>query len=376
MRIAVVHSFYGSGALSGENVAVVSQAEALRRAGHDVRLFGAHTDELQHAVLYSVRAGLRVAFGRGHSPLAELRSFAPDVVHVHNLFPNFSASWLRRVEATVLATLHNYRTVCANAVMYREGQPCTLCIEGDRWAGVRFGCYRGSRVATAPLAWANRRGLAHNVLLDRADRVIVLSDVQRAVYLRAGLPEDKTEVVPNFLPDELDPGPEAGVRSARRGWLAVGRLSPEKGLVELLEGWPEGVPLTVIGDGPLKEQVRLACQGSERMFLGSATRADVVGQMTRHVGLVVASRWFEACPLVYIEALAAGLPVLAWDPSGVAQFVRREGTGVAMPRGTNPSSVVTASSPWNELAGAPVRRAFEANYTEGAFVDHFERLVR
>ena len=157
MRIAVVHSFY-SGQPSGENEAVRDQVRALRAAGHDVDLFAAHTDELAGDRLYPLRAALRVATGRGASPLSRLRAHAPDVVHVHNLFPNFGRSWVCEWDGPLIATLHNYRPLCARATLYREGAECTRCPDGERWAGLRYGCYRDSRAATLPLALAGRHG--------------------------------------------------------------------------------------------------------------------------------------------------------------------------------------------------------------------------
>ena len=44
LRIAVLHSFYGSGSPSGENQAVTDQLTALRRAGHSAHLGARHTD--------------------------------------------------------------------------------------------------------------------------------------------------------------------------------------------------------------------------------------------------------------------------------------------------------------------------------------------
>jgi hypothetical protein len=46
VRIAMVHSFYSSSQPSGENTVVLNEVDALRRAGHEVALFAAHTDEL------------------------------------------------------------------------------------------------------------------------------------------------------------------------------------------------------------------------------------------------------------------------------------------------------------------------------------------
>lgn len=368
LRIAVVHSFYGS-AVSGENEAVIAQVAALRRAGHDVQLFSARTDPAGGDVLQSVRAGLRVATGRGRSPLDALRSFAPDAVSIHNLFPNFSTRWLHKVEGVVVANLHNYRPLCANATLFRDGGVCTRCVDGSSWWSVRFGCYR-SPVASVPLAWASRGGIASDDLLVRADRVITVSETQRSIYLAAGLSAEKTRVIPNFVPDDLDPGREEA-ECQRLGWLAVGRLTPEKGFLELLAGWPPEVPLTVIGDGPLRDSIRDACAAPGRRFLGTMPRRDVVRHMGAHVGLAAPSRWFEACPLVYVEALAAGLPVLGWEPCSVASMIRNDGTGVALEAGAPVAPTVSSTSPWRELAGAPVRAAFEARYTERAFVERF-----
>lgn len=131
MKIAVVHSFYTAGKPSGENALVRDQVRALGAAGHTVELFAAHTDELARDPLYPLRAAARVASGRGNSPLARLREFAPDVVHVHNLFPNFGRSWVRHWVGPLVATLHNYRPMCAAATLYRAGAVCTSCPDGD-----------------------------------------------------------------------------------------------------------------------------------------------------------------------------------------------------------------------------------------------------
>jgi hypothetical protein len=85
VRIAMVHSFYSSSQPSGENTVVLNEVDALRRAGHEVALFAAHTDELEGEVFYKLRSGLRVATGYGRNPLKAIKDFSPDVVHVHNI---------------------------------------------------------------------------------------------------------------------------------------------------------------------------------------------------------------------------------------------------------------------------------------------------
>ncbi|WUH89643.1 glycosyltransferase family 4 protein [Streptomyces sp. NBC_00433] len=325
----MVHSFYRSASPSGENLAVVDQAQALRRAGHTVSVVAAHTDELQAKPFYAARAGLTVATGRGRSPLAELRRLRPDVVHVHNLFPNLGTGWLRRWGGPLVATLHNYRPACAAGTLFRDGKVCTACPDGDRWAGVRCSCYRSSRSATLPLAWAGRAGAAAHPLLRRADRLVMLSELSKELYLRFGVPAGKLVVVPNSV-DSRDDGPSAEPAVAAPGtrarWLFVGRLTEEKGILPLLRNWPEGESIDVIGSGPLESACRAAAPRGVRM-LGALPREQLLAALPGYTGLVFPSVWFEGAPLVCQEALAAGVPVLALAGSGAADSVRRDGTG-------------------------------------------------
>lgn len=370
MNIAVVHSFYASATPSGENQAVTAQLAALRRAGHRVHLVARRTDDLARGRLYPVRAAATVATGRGPSPLAELRRLGPDVVHVHNLFPNFGRAWLRRWPGPLVVTLHNYRPLCAGATLHRSGASCTLCPDGDRWAGLRHGCYRGSRAATAPLAWAGRRGAAGDPLLARADRVVTLSETSRALYLRAGLPAGRTDLVPNFTEDPGEPPPAPGPGAP---WVFAGRLTPEKGVLELLRRWPPGRPLDVAGDGPLLAGCRAAAPPGVR-FLGALDHAELRRRLPSWTGLVFPSRWAEGAPLIYPEALAAGLPVLAFPGSAVADAVRAHGTGALTGWDDPLDAALDAAEERFPALRRHCRTVFERHFTEERWTARTEEV--
>jgi glycosyltransferase involved in cell wall biosynthesis len=324
MRIALVHSFYSSPRPSGENQVVLAQFDALREAGHQVLLVGRYTDRARQERGYLVRAGLGVATGFGPDPTTDLRKFSPDVVHVHNLFPNFGTRWLSRWEGPLVATLHNFRPLCANGLLYRDGHDCTLCPDGNRLASLRYGCYRDSRIATLPLSLRNGRGLTHDAVIKRANRIIVLSERSRAVYEGYGLLPGEISLVPNFVTSV-----NASVRSApvHERWIAVGRLNAEKGFVELLQAWPRGVPLDIVGDGSLRAQVEVSASPGVRI-LGTMSNAKLRLALPNYTGLVFPSRWMEgAIPLVVLEALEAGIPVVAREGNGGADQIRSAGCG-------------------------------------------------
>jgi glycosyltransferase involved in cell wall biosynthesis len=335
-RVALVHSFYSSHQPSGENTVVLDQAEALRAAGHEVTIVAAHTDALQAEPGYSLRAAIRVATGHGRSPLAELKRFAPDVIHVHNLFPNFGTIWLERWPGALVATVHNYRPACAAGTLFRDGRMCTTCPDGDRWAGLRHGCYRAARSATLPLAWAGRRGPAMHPVLRRAHRLVVLSEYSRDFYLGFGFPPRKLALVPNFVDASgaactTDSTTDSTVEEPATPWVFAGRLSQEKGIVPLLQSWPENEPLDVIGSGPLEPACRAAAPEGVRL-VGALSRQQLRGLLPRYTGLIFPSVCPEMAPVVYQEALAAGLPVLALAGSAAADSVLRHGTGAVYNR--------------------------------------------
>ena len=364
LRVAVVHSFYSSRQTSGENKVVEQQTAALTRAGFAVMLFAQHTDRRERLKgLYPLEAGATVATGRGRSPLRDLHEWRPDVVHVHNLFPNFGRTWVNKWEGPIVATTHNYRPLCPAGTFYRDGHMCTDCLD-QRSArpAVQHGCYRGSRVQTLPLAASTRFG--DDPLLRRADRVMVLNETMRGHYVRAGVDPERIAVLGNFLPDPPSPGEGGGP------WLYVGRLSEEKGIRELVAEWPADRRLLVVGDGPLREQVT-ALAPTSVTFLGTQPSEAVSHLMRAAVGLVFPSRCLEGFPLVYLEALAAGTPLLAWRPSVVADFVVQHGTGVVA--NNLPADLAAAEVNFPQLRGR-CRMVFDDLFTERAWTTSIDKV--
>jgi glycosyltransferase involved in cell wall biosynthesis len=365
MRVALVHNFHTRGIPSGEDVVVLAEAAALQRAGVDVQIVGTSNDEMAKQPAAPLRAAWAVTTGIGVSPESDLQSFDPDVVHVHGTFPYLDRRWLRRLNVPIVVTSHNYRPMCANGYLFRDGHVCTRCLDGQPWSGARYGCYRGSRVASVPLAVGSLRGAARDPVLRAADRVLALSDRARSVLLRAGVPENRLVLDHHFLPDDLD----AGVSPARDdSWIFVGRLSPEKGIDQLIAQWPDDESLRVVGDGELRVQLERDAAAKPIRFLGNLPRHDVIAQVKGSFGVIFPSRWYETFGLVYIEGLACGVPTVAFDPNVVAGAVAREGTGQIAHWDAVGDALTAARGRFNDLR-AHCRRVFEERYTEKAFVE-------
>lgn len=319
MRIAIVHSFYSSDVPSGENAMVHEQVEALVEAGHDVLLVARRTDEDSRQFQYALRSAGRVISGRGPDPTVELRTFAPDIVHVHNLFPNFGTRWLRSWGGPIVATLHNFRPLCANGLLFRDGEICEKCPTGSPWSAIRHGCYHGSRLASIPLAVRNASGAASDDVLSRADALVCLSAQSASHYRRLTALELPVYVIPNGMDV---PPPAAAPPNGR--WLVVSRLTPEKGVRELAAAWPAGEQLDIAGAGPESEAIRdLGRTGVT--LLGNRDRTDLLAAMPAYEGLVFPSRCREMQPTVLTEAIANGLPIVALSGSAGESVARVAG---------------------------------------------------
>jgi glycosyltransferase involved in cell wall biosynthesis len=272
---------------------------------------------------------MRVVTGFGDNPGTEIGLFVPDVVHVHNLFPNISTRWLLRVSAPVVATLHNFRPLCAAGTLYRGGQGCAQCPDGRPWAALANSCYRGSVSATLPLAVRNSRGVQADPLLSRAAKLVFLSPRSRDTFIQYGVDVSKCAIVPNFVRMDGLTGQQPGDCSTGR-WMFAGRLSPEKGIVDLVASWPAGHRLDVYGDGPARAEAEHVAP-PEVCFHGNVPQERIRAVLPEAAGLIIPSAWAEGLPGVYLEALAAGVPIVARAGNSVADDLELNRAGIVVP---------------------------------------------
>lgn len=365
MRVALIHSYYSRAESSGENIVVDAQQRALADAGFDTRIFSVSTDDLIQQSGYKARTAVHVATGSGRSPVDELRAFRPDIVHVHNLFPNWGTKWLRDWDGPVVATVHNFRAVCAAGTLFRDGHLCTLCPDHGSINAVKYGCYKGSKLASTPLAIRNRNGVAGDAVLVRADRVVVLSARSKELYARFGVPMEKLELIPNFVEDRNT----LPIQSTGSAWVFTGRLSPEKGIVSLLRNWTAGRTLHVYGDGPSREEVRALSVGNI-IYKGPVAHERIPEILSNAKGLIFPSEWPEGgIPQSYVEALAAGRPIVAKQGSSAADDVETSGVGAVFTDWGDLASALDAVETSLESHALRARQHYEEQFTVQKWVD-------
>ena len=132
----------------------------------------------------------------------KLRRFQPDVVHVHNFFPQISPSIYDACldeNVPVIQTLHNYRLICPGAMLMREGKICEQCITGTPYQAAWYGCYRGSKLGSLVVAHMVAQHRKQGTWQHKVNRFIALTNLPRVNSSRPDFLPIKSRLKPILL---------------------------------------------------------------------------------------------------------------------------------------------------------------------------------
>jgi glycosyltransferase involved in cell wall biosynthesis len=365
MKILQLHNRYRQ--RGGEDGVVEAEAELLRSHGQVVEqlIVENPSSDLKAAAHLAVSSWNRLSADRVRK---RIDAEDPDLVHVHNFWfvlTSAAVNAASRLRPT-LVTLHNYRLACLNSQFQRDGRVCTDCLGQRPFPGVVHACYRDSRSASAAAAVA-QLVIRQTGLLDRPEvTVLVHTPFGRDVASQTGLDPERVRIHENFV---ADPGPRLQAAEKSDEVLFVGRLSAEKGVDLALSIWERsanaGLRLTVIGEGPESEALATRAIGTGVQLVGRLSPDEVRRKMTEARCLLVPSRWFESQPLVILEALAAGLPVIATDWPPIRSILESMPTGALVSLQDWERDVFDqmADDSWISLSSASARGLYTGRFT-------------
>ena len=307
MKILIVHTFYKQ--KGGEDSVVFNEIDLLKSAGNDVDLLSFYNTSFTLLKLLQLPFNIASYF----KTIKKIKSFKPDVVHIHNL--HFAASpsiifAVKKLKIPLVLTLHNYRLLCPSATLYYKGQIYTKSINSlFPWDAVRKGVYQNSKLITF---WISVTMLLHQWLgtWKKVDKYIALGEYTKRIFESSKLSFIAPLIIlkPNFC---YQPQNSAG--KAGDYFLFIGRLSEEKGINTLLKAFAKnGNNLTIAGTGPLQNKVlKYSKEYKNINFLGSVNKEEIISLLQNAKALIFPSEWYETFGMVIIEAFSCSKPVIA-----------------------------------------------------------------
>ncbi len=292
----------------GADVHLLGVVRGQLEAGHEVRLVAGTDDGT--APIAEKRILIRgLELGRGPLPSSTLGALdaatrSVDVVHVHNALHPDVMAWAGARHA--VATVQDHRSFCpGRGKLMLDGSVCTLAMERERCAA----CFDDADYRREIFTVTERRLAA----LERMSAITVLSHYVKRELVAAGLDPDTVVVIPPFVYDlDVTAAPEGAPCV-----LFVGRLVAPKGVLDAIDAHERSevrLPLVFAGTGPLRNQIE------RHEVLGWRPHRSLGAVYRRARALLMPSRWQEPFGIAGIEALACGVPVVAYDSGGIREW--------------------------------------------------------
>lgn len=279
-------------------------------------------------VVYSLEARRKIA--------RLIQAIDPDVAHCHSVYHHISPSILsvlRSHGVPTVMTLHDLKLVCPAYHMFNRGSLCERCAHGRTYNVLRHRCIKDS-VTLSGLVWLE--AVVHRVLGSYRKNVDLFISPCRFYIEKLvewGWPRDMFVHVPNFINTRV----LKASTTAGRGFLYFGPLSPEKGLLTLIEAAARaGVQLRIAGAGPQHDTLRrrAAALEADVEFTGHLSGDRLTHAIAAARATVLPAEWYENAPMSVLESFALGKPVIGAHIGGIPELIENDLTGWTFPSGS------------------------------------------
>jgi glycosyltransferase involved in cell wall biosynthesis len=262
---------------------------------------------------------------------AMIAEFRPDVAHIRNIYHHLSPSILWELKAQkipVVYHLNDFKVLCPSYNLVSRGEACEACKGGEFWHALKEKCYPGWGASMALVAEA----YVHKWLgtyRKCVDCFLAPSQFVRDKFVEHGWDPAKFEVLPHF--QSVKPVAKRSAENAPL--LYFGRLSPEKGVADLLHAMQRlpHLRLIIAGEGPERgnlEQLATRLRLRNVEFAGHLGRAELDRTIERSRFTVLPSHAYETLGKTILESYAEARAVVATDLGSRRELVQEGKTGL------------------------------------------------
>lgn len=258
-----------------------------------------------------------------------LDSYRPDIVHIHNYNFQITPSILPEIKKRgikIVQTIHDSQMVCPYHRLYnfQRNEVCTKCVTGSFINCIKDRCFDGSffksTVGAIESMFYHSQGY-YNKYIDT-----YISPSNFLANLIKKRVDKNIVVIPNFTKVQTDDNVN---KKAKEYYLYYGRISDEKGILELIDIFNETkLNLLIVGKGPIEDEVRNKVSKIGNIdFVGAQYGKELFNSVKKAKYVVQLSKGLENCPMTIIESFSLGVPVIGSNHSGFKDLIQDGETG-------------------------------------------------
>lgn len=346
MKILLVNKFhYLKG---GSEKYYFELADLLKENGHEIAFFSMKneknikTGEKEYFVEEidlnngNKLKALDVIYSKANKKKMEeaLEEFKPDIVHLNNFQRQLSLSIIKPIKKRnipIVFTAHDLQAICpAITMMDNEKNICEKCMKGKYVNCIRKKCNKGSTLKSIIGAIEGFCYRYKKIYTKKIDAIITPTKFYKEKLVEDGISEDKITYIHNFIDVT-----QYQVETGDKGYgLYIGRLSKEKGILDLMQAFKETKKgeLYIAGDGPEKSEIQNFIKNNNLekrvKLLGFLNKEQVIDVISKSRFVVLPSIWYENCPYSILETLVVGKPVIGSKIAGIPELVKDNKTGL------------------------------------------------
>lgn len=341
MKILLINNFhYIKG---GSEAVYFNMARMFVRMGHEVVFFSCTSDRnLDGANEYFVKpnsevnklvGAMRYIYNGSAARALDrlLTEHKPDIAHIHLFWGGLSSSILgvlKRHKIPVVHTVHDYRLICPAYLLRRpDGTICHSCFNGNYLNCIKYRCAGNNLIRSTLMSieFFIRRWFIQPI--NAINGFIFVSRFNYEQHLKV-LPQLKNR--PYLIAhNAIDTLPESAIsKTMGNYYLYFGRLSPEKGLITLINAFNSlpHLQLKIVGEGPQTEELKkIANRNIE--FCGYQSGDTLRATIRDCKAIIVPSECYENNPMTIIEASMAGIPAIGARIGGIPEIIVEGKTG-------------------------------------------------
>ncbi len=330
--VLIVHNYYKHP--GGEDTVVANEKRMLEENGHRVYLYTRKNDDLNG--MSRLKIARKTIFN--HRTFREVRNLIKekniDIVHVHNTLSLVSpavyyAARTRRIP--VVQTVHNFRFVCPNALLYRDGHVCEECIKYGLGSAVKNACYHDNVFYTY-VAALNMRIHRLTGIYKKINFICLTEFNKQKLLSLKQINPDKVYIKPNFA--RISDRPVSS--EIKDCFVYAGRLDGYKGIRVLLKAWKiiesEGGAdkLIICGTGEQQHWAQEFINANKLKNVemrGYVPHDKTLEIISESKALILPTQLYEGFPMTIVEAYSVGTPVIASDIGNAGILVTEGRTG-------------------------------------------------